>query len=1321
MKKLKMMLLALTMSTVACCAVGGMVACNPSGGGGGSGSEQSAYTMKITAVGSTTVKEGQTITLRTTVTGTNQKDVTWSSSDDGVATVSERGLVTGVSAGEATITATLKIDSKCKATIKVKIEPAIAPESIEISGLPAENTGWVGETTQLSVNVTPENASTAVDWVSSDPTKAEVSETGVVTYKDKGEVTITATSKRDNTKTHSVTLKVRKGTFLTSKGSANWDFTKQDDETDPHIVISETGERESLQTAYFSNYSGTRFYAEATFKSWSLTDQTWDWQGFGLGLGLSDTDMRYFTYSHHSPVHDGAQNKVIVRDNPNSWGALTQRSQLWGIRGLDSIKLGEDVKIGLLRDGDECYYLVNDEVYYVDLCTKYSGIDTIPMLVTCNIPVTVTGYNLVTNGAEIDEILKGEEYKKSFYAVNGNVDYLSDTEFTLKNVNSDVKFNAARSIGDKAVVMNNFEIEFDVDSIAFGDASKRYKGLTVNMSRFDSADTIEAIGIGKTTDGGDNVVGRFFEWSWPSELDGSALTNWNETTQPVMTDTAAKHHIKITRTVDKDKQEGYFRLFIDGEEYAFDTGRKGATDGVVVKNIGSYIIWVGGHHASGHVTNFTYKSNVAAEEIVNSLAITTEKSSMEVGDTLALAHEFATPAAGATVNYVSLNEGVATVTADGKVKAVASGTAKIMATSVLGNVTVKAIKTITVEEPATLRITNTKTELWPNETLQITYEFSKDTAHTVVFESSDETIATVTDKGVVSPVADGKVTITVKDAVNNAVKATIDIDVITSLRLRIENEEEYIEIGATLQLKYKFSYDAGHSVAFETSDGAKATVSNTGLITANAVGDVVITVKSTTDDSVKATKTFHIVNALTLGITNTETEMWLTGTLQINHEFSYPAGHSVTYEVSDTDKASVSETGLVTAKGLGEITVTINDADSNLTDSITLTIHDIVIDHTYSTDKWDYSGLASGMPTMVTVGEDPDGNDYVAVFKNISAQRYYAEATVKITANKNFVWAGVGLANKEVNSDFTRGIVLSAQTDAANRPLLLQDGYDVWGDLTNASQVHHWKGMASTVSNSSIKLGLVRDGNDYYYFVNGVLVYIDGSDARFDNADTQPVIRLREVHGTVSAMYATTDNAVIDSKLGLGASDKKFASFNSDVVEVKDDGSLAFKNDSLTSIDSNFHVIKDYVAMSAGLKLEGGKDSKVEFDIEMTSFGAGDTGMLGMLLRDMGANQYLSTRAFLIGKSWFGFNGFSFGGNMNVDTSEKTNMPTDIDMTTGTHHVVIERRSTGFTIAIDGNATVASWNYDAYANDMHISFSGTNAAGTISNITVSEI
>ncbi|MCM1439122.1 MAG: Ig-like domain-containing protein [Roseburia sp.] len=81
-------------------------------------------TVTVTAAGgATSVKEEATLQLSASVTGTNSpaQTVTWSSSDDSKATVSNTGLVTGVAAGTVTITATSTVDTTKKGTIQLSV------------------------------------------------------------------------------------------------------------------------------------------------------------------------------------------------------------------------------------------------------------------------------------------------------------------------------------------------------------------------------------------------------------------------------------------------------------------------------------------------------------------------------------------------------------------------------------------------------------------------------------------------------------------------------------------------------------------------------------------------------------------------------------------------------------------------------------------------------------------------------------------------------------------------------------------------------------------------------------------------------------------------------------------------------------------------------------------------------------------------------------------------------------------------------------------------------------------------------------------------
>ena len=75
--------------------------------------------------------------------------------------------------------------------VKLYLNPDLLPSAITISG---NNKLNVGETSQLTVTMTPEGASPSVTWTSDDESIATVDENGLVTAVSAGRVRITATS-----------------------------------------------------------------------------------------------------------------------------------------------------------------------------------------------------------------------------------------------------------------------------------------------------------------------------------------------------------------------------------------------------------------------------------------------------------------------------------------------------------------------------------------------------------------------------------------------------------------------------------------------------------------------------------------------------------------------------------------------------------------------------------------------------------------------------------------------------------------------------------------------------------------------------------------------------------------------------------------------------------------------------------------------------------------------------------------------------------------------------------------------------------------------
>ena len=132
---------------------------------------------------------GNTKQLTATVAPSNatNKAVTWTSSKEAVATVSQSGQVKAVGAGTATITVKTAdggFTASCTVTVKVPVTGVtLDTKSVELV---------IGNTKQLTATVAPSNATNkAVTWTSSKEAVATVSQSGQVKAVGAGTATIT--------------------------------------------------------------------------------------------------------------------------------------------------------------------------------------------------------------------------------------------------------------------------------------------------------------------------------------------------------------------------------------------------------------------------------------------------------------------------------------------------------------------------------------------------------------------------------------------------------------------------------------------------------------------------------------------------------------------------------------------------------------------------------------------------------------------------------------------------------------------------------------------------------------------------------------------------------------------------------------------------------------------------------------------------------------------------------------------------------------------------------------------------------------------------
>ena len=153
-----------------------------------------------------TVDVGRTGVLKATVlpTDTNDKKVTWTSSDEKIAKVNAQGRVTGVKVGECEIICTSKTSGKVQAKTTVHVQQPV--KKVILKDAPAV---YVGESAQLSWKIEPADATNqAVSFRSANEGVVKVDRDGKVTGVKAGETYVTVISADGSNRQSRIKVKV---------------------------------------------------------------------------------------------------------------------------------------------------------------------------------------------------------------------------------------------------------------------------------------------------------------------------------------------------------------------------------------------------------------------------------------------------------------------------------------------------------------------------------------------------------------------------------------------------------------------------------------------------------------------------------------------------------------------------------------------------------------------------------------------------------------------------------------------------------------------------------------------------------------------------------------------------------------------------------------------------------------------------------------------------------------------------------------------------------------------------------------------------------
>ena len=239
------------------------------------------------------------------------------------------------------------------------------------------------------------------------------------------------------------------------------------------------------------------------------------------------------------------------------------------------------------------------------------------------------------------------------------------------------------------------------------------------------------------------------------------------------------------------------------------------------------------------------------------------------------------------------------------------------------------------------------------ETLVATVMPENATDKSVVWESGNESAATVSQEGIVTAVGEGKATITVKTndggfsascevTVNKKVIAVTSVVLGNTELTLVEGEEEKLAVAVTPENA------TDKSVVWESGNESVATVSQEGLVTAVGEGKATITVK-TNDGGFSAScevtvkKRVIAVTGVKLSAASMTLREGERGTLIATVEPANATNKNVEWWTSDLDVVSVTSTsggsnGYVEARGAGKATVTVKTEDGEFSASCEITV-----------------------------------------------------------------------------------------------------------------------------------------------------------------------------------------------------------------------------------------------------------------------------------------------------------------------------------------------------------------------------------------------
>lgn len=302
------------------------------------------------------------------------------------------------------------------------------------------------------------------------------------------------------------------------------------------------------------------------------------------------------------------------------------------------------------------------------------------------------------------------------------------------------------------------------------------------------------------------------------------------------------------------------------------------------------------------------------------------------------------------VNWKSSAEEIVSVNSNGEITGLKLGNSTITATSKTGNLTASIKIEVLPVIPSKLTLQVERTEIFIGDSLQVNYKIEPfNTTNLenlkIDWSSSDSQVFSISKSGLINGLKEGKALI-IGNIAGSTISEKLEISVISKLASEIKLNEVKVNLSIGESFKFIASVfpenTTDKNIVWESSDPKIASILDGNLI-GLAEGKVTITAKNIKSGKLATAEVVvHPILAQSISISQSTASLFVGGQLQLSAKV-FPENttdKNVIWESSNPQIVSVSN-GLLTAKSVGAVDITVKSKNNNITAVCRVTVQNI--------------------------------------------------------------------------------------------------------------------------------------------------------------------------------------------------------------------------------------------------------------------------------------------------------------------------------------------------------------------------------------------